>query len=507
MRIVRQVLRLFNTTDNSQREIAEMLSISRQTVANYINRAKMAGLSWPLPESMDDGELEIRLFPTRQSIKKTKHPEPDWDFIQAELQKKGATIQVLHAEYIENNPSGMGYSSFCAKYAKYEKSKKVWMKQSYPIGEYVFVDYSGKKLKIIDKETGNEKEAEVFVAVLGYSKLIYVEVHWNQSLPNWIAATIRMLKFFGGSPKIIVCDNLKAAVTKANKNNPIVNVTYLEMADHYGIEIIPARPYKPKDKSHAENGVLHIQRRILFILRNAKFYELGEANNKIQELVEAINKKPFAKMEGSRWQKFIDFEKDILLPLPINDYQFAEYRKAKVGMDYHILFDKSNYSVPYTLAGSIVELRVTAQTIEILYKGKRVASHIRSYSEITITVPSHMSPNHKALKEFNIKIELAKFDEKGVYIQEFIKAALLKIRNNKLSYRVIGAINALVKEYGTDELNNACEYALKSSITTITGLMDILKYNLHNQSAQPNLKDGKDFEASHANIRGANYYH
>jgi transposase len=505
MRIIRQVLRLANT-DKSQREIAKNLNISRQTVSSYINRAKVAGLSWPLPDFLDDGELEIRLFPMTQLRNNKKFPDPDWESIHKELQIKGATKKVLYYEYLSNNTNGMSYSLFCERYLAFRKTKKIYMRQSYPAGGYVFVDYAGKTLPIINKDTGEEKKAQVFVAVLGYSNLIYVEVHWSQELPNWIAATIRMLRFFGGSPKVIVCDNLKSAVTKASKNNPIVNYTYLEMAEHYGIDIIPARPYKPKDKAKAENGVLHIQRQILFVLRNNTFYNLGEANEKIKELVDKINKKPFSKLEGSRWQRFIDVEKDVLLPLPISDYQFAEYYKVRVGLDYHISFDKSSYSAPYYLAQQIVELRVTTTVVEILNKGKRIASHIRSYYAKVITDSTHMPPNHKAIKDFNIESELQIFSEKGYYIHEFTKNALCKLKNKRFGYRICNSIKALINEYNADDLNEACQYAIKLSITNINTLTHVLKHDLHKQSALERKNSSAEYDIDHSNIRGSEYY-
>lgn len=501
MRQIRQVLRL-SSLGKSQREIARSLLISRQTVADYLKRSKAAGLSWSEAESMEEDELVVKLFPVENSNDRNKYPDPDWTKISEELDKKGATLMTLHCEYLIDNPTGMSYSTFCDRFKKFKRFQKIYMRQSYLPGDVVFVDYSGKTLPITNKETGEEQEAQVFVAVLGYSSVVYVEVHWTQSLANWIAATIRMLRFFGGAPRTIVCDNLKAAVTKADRNNPIINYTYFEMAEHYGIDITPARPYKPKDKAKAENGVLHVQRQILFVLRNEKLQSLGEANEKIKELTEKINNKPFSKMDGSRWQRFRDVERDALLSLPAEDYQFAEYRKVRVGRDYHVEFEKNSYSVPYKLANQVVELRVTVNTIEILNKGKRVASHARSYSPCVKTESSHMPSNHLAIKDFNSAKELSDFLKQGIHIHNFVKKSISKLRNKQREYRLCNAIKSLGNEYGHETLNNACECANKLSITTISRLTHILRHELYNK---PDSHEGEN-NINHTNIRGSDYY-
>ncbi|EQD71622.1 integrase catalytic subunit, partial [mine drainage metagenome] len=313
------------------------LNVSKDAVADYLTRAAAAGLAWPLPAELDDGDLEQRLFPAFTNASATAKVEPDWGDVHQSLKVKGATLQILHEEYLADHPDGMAYSYYCQRYRDYKKTLKRYMRQVHVAGDKVFVDYAGPTIKIvINRASGETKQAQIFVGVLGASGYIYAEAVWSQSLPNWIASHARMFEDFGGVPAVVVCDNLKAAVTRASRTDPTVHATYLDMAGHYGTMIIPARPYKPKDKAHAENGVLVVERWILFRLRKRVFTSLVELNTAIRELLAEANNRPFKKMPGCRRTAFETIDRPALNLLPVDRYEFAEFRRVRVGLDYHV---------------------------------------------------------------------------------------------------------------------------------------------------------------------------
>lgn len=277
MRKIRQVLRLAWEAHSSQRGIAKSLGLSRDVVTDYLTRATAAGLRWPLPLELDDAALELRLFPPLPADTARK-PEPDWAAVHQELKRKGATLHVLHEEYLAAHPGGMCYSLFCERHRAWARTLKRYMRQTHVAGERVFVDYAGPTVAIVNPASGESRWAQVFVGVFGASSYTYAEAHWSQRLPDWIAAHTRMFTFFGGVPEVIVCDNLKSAVTKASRTEPVLNPTYQNLADHYGVLILPARPHKPKDKGKVENAVLVVERWILFRLRKRIFTSLAELN-------------------------------------------------------------------------------------------------------------------------------------------------------------------------------------------------------------------------------------
>ena len=268
------------------------------------------------------------------------------------------------------------------------------MRQTYPAGERAFVDYAGPTISIANIQTGEVRTAQIFVAVLGASNYIYARANWSQSLPNWIDAHIKFFEHIGAVPKVIVCDNLKSAVTKASRTEPIINSTYQNMAEHYDTAILPARAYKPKDKAKAENGVLIVERWIMFVLRKRLFTSLGELNVAISELLEEINRRPFQKQDGNRKQLLETVDRPAMKSLPENPYEYVEFHRLQVGLDYHVQLDDCRYSVPHTLARKVVEAQLTVRTVEILYQGRRVASHVRQDKGI-ITDAAHMPSEHR----------------------------------------------------------------------------------------------------------------
>lgn len=340
MRKIKEVLRLKWANKLSDRKIAQSCNISRPAVANYVERAVLAGLSWPLPDTLTDADLEQLLFPTLQKPLNTNPAVPDWVVVRQELQKKNVTLFLLWQEYREQNPKGYQYSWFCDQYRRWLGTRDLSMRQTHRVGEKLFVDYAGHTIPVIDARTGEIRLAQIFVAVLGASNYTYAEATWTQALPDWIGSHLRAFEFFGGVPEVVVPDNLRSGVTKAHRYEPDMNPTYLDMATHYGVAIVPTRVRKPKDKAKVEVGVQVVERWILAALRNQSFFTLADLNHAIQQLLVKINQRPFKKLPGSRIEVFKNTEQHVLKPLPLIPYVYAEWKVVRVPIDYHVDIDE-----------------------------------------------------------------------------------------------------------------------------------------------------------------------
>lgn len=506
MRKIRQVLRLSYEMKASDRAIAKSLKISRRSIVDYKVRANAANLEWPLPEDLDDAQLEKLLYPQINPQRKARFPLPNWGEVHQALKQKGATLQVLHEEYLALNPAGMSYSHFCNGHREFKKTLKRSMRQVHVAGDKVFVDYVGPTMKITSPSTGEINNAQIFVGVLGASGFIYADASWGQTLPNWIESHRKMFEHFGGVPNAVVCDNLKAAVTRANKNNPQINDTYQDLAEHYGTVIIPARPYMPKDKAHAENGVLIIERWVIFVLRNRIFTSLMDLNNAIKELLMEANSRPFQKIPGSRQSTFDEIDKPALRQLPNNPYEFAEFKKCRVGPDYHIeLDDRHFYSVPNNLVRQEVDIRYSANTVEVLHRNRRVAIHPRSYGPGKTTNAEHMDPNHRYMLTWDANTELDWALSIGSNVHAFLQVLFAQAGRKDLSMRAANSLKSIAKEFGTQRLELACERGLKIGAIKISSIRSILNTNLDQHPTPSPTELEADFD--HINIRGPGYYH
>ena len=505
MKQIRQVMRLHFEARQSRRAVARSLGLSRDVVSDYLLRAAAAQLTWPLPDTITDVELEQRLFPRVITKSPPRKPEPDWQTIHQELKRKGATLQGLHAEYFAEHPNGMAYSLFCRRHREFAQTLKRYMRQTYVAGERVFVDYAGPTATVVERHTGQMLPAQIFVAVLGASNYIYAEAHWSQSLPDWIAAHTRMFEHFGVVPAVVVCDNLKSAVTQASRTDPVINATYQNMADHYGTLILPARARKPKDKAKAENGVLIVERWILFRLRKRVFTSLGELNMVIRELLIEINARPFQKLPGSRQSAFETIDRPAMLPLPASRYEYAEFRKVRVGLDYRIEVEGRRYSVPFNLCRREVELRITAAAVEVLYRGARVASHARGPGTTDVVDPQHMEAAHRHFGMWEADHALAWAVQIGAPVCGFLEILFAGMRTKEQGYRAGNGLKKLAKEYGNERLSAACGRAIEIGATSLANIRSILRNNLDQQSAA--VGDIQEASFEHPNVRGSDYYH
>jgi transposase len=391
MRQVREGLRLKWACGLSDRKIAQSVRVSRPTVAEYVRRAQAAGLSWPLPDTLDDTALERRLFTTAAPTPIAKRPTPDWAIVHQELKRKGVTLLLLWQEYKASTPTGLQYSQFCEAYRQWAGQLDLVMRQSHRAGETLFVDYAGQTMPVINALTGEIRPAAIFIAVLGASNYTYAEATWTQSLPDWIGSHVRTFAALGGVPQVVVPDNLKAAVSRAHRYEPTLTRTYAELAQHYGVAIVPARPARPRDTAKVEVGVQVVERWILARLRHHTFFSLPELNTAIADLLMALNQRPFKKLPGSRQSVFESLDRPALRPLPAQPYAYAEWKLARVNIDYHVEVEGHYYSVPYSLVKQQLDVRRSAQVVELVHKGNRVASHQRSLLKGRhTTVDAHM---------------------------------------------------------------------------------------------------------------------
>jgi len=433
-----------------------------------------------------------------------ERPLPDWSSQYKELKRKGVTLFLLWQEYKAVYPDGYQYSRFCELYRAWASKIDVSMRQTHKAGEKLFVDYAGQSLPITNPETGEIREAQVFVATLGASSYTFAEVTWTQTLPDWIGSHTRAFAFFGGASEILVPDNLKSGVTTPCRYEPGLNRTYMDLASHYGTAIIPARVYKAKDKAKVESGVLVVGRWILARLRNRTFFSLGEANTAIVELLTQLNDRPFQKLPGSRREMFETLDKPALKQLPASPYTYAEWKKARVNIDYHIEVDGHYYSAPYQLIKQSLDVRTTAHTVECFHKGKRVASHRRSFHKGKhTTVTEHMPKAHQEYAEWTPQRLVRWAASFGPNTSGVVEAIMRKRVHPQQGFR--SALLRLGKQYGQKRLENACERALATGATSYKSVASILKANLDKQPVQETFEDAEPIE--HGNIRGAGYYH
>jgi transposase len=508
MRKIKDVLRLFYQAGLSRRQIAQSLSISRDSVAKTLSRAIAAGLSWPLPVELDDQKLEERLYPPVRPVKERRERTiPDWSHVHRELKCKFVTLTILWQEYKVQHPDGLQYSWFCDLYRQWAGRIDPVMRQHHVYGEKLFVDYCGSTIEVIDPTTGEERKAEVFVAVLGASNYTYAEATWTQRLPDWIGSHTRAFTFFGGVPSLVVPDNLKSGVKKAHRYEPDLNPTYDEMGRHYGTAIMPTRSRAPKDKAKVETGVLIVERWIMASLRNRRFFSLAELNEAIRLLLVRLNERPFKKLPGSRKSTFEELEKPCLMPLPSTSYVFARWKKARVNIDYHIEIEGHYYSVPHQYIKVKLDIRFTETTIECFHRGRRIASHARSLRKGQhTTVREHMPEKHRAYAEWTPERIIAWAAKIGESTAALIERLIASRAHPQQAYRSCLGILRLGKAYGEDRLEAACRRALLIGSVRYKSVESILKNGLDQKPLSGD--EGQTAPAlEHENIRGALYYH
>ncbi len=504
MRKIRDVLRL-QDSGFSERRIATSLNIGSTSAGEYIRRARRAGLAWPLPRDLTDEALERLLFPASPDVPPDQRPRPDWTWVYREKRKPNVTLSLLWEEYRAAHPDGYSLSHFCDLYRDWEGRLAPTMRQAHVAGEKMFVDYAGATLEVIDGATGEIRQAQIFVAVLGASSYTYAQATWSQTLPDWIGAHGRAFAFFGGVPAQVISDNLKSGVTKACFYDPQVNRTYAEMAAHYGTAVIPARPRKPRDKAKVEVGVQVVERWILAKLRNRRFFSLAEANAAIRQLLDELNARVTRHLGASRRHLFEQLDRPALLDLPVEPYTYAEWKECRAGLDYHVEVDKHYYSVPHALLRQKFWARMTDRTVEIFHSGKRVACHLRgSPNRRHTTVTEHMPSAHRRLAAWTPQRIRHYAASIGPNAEALVDIIMRSRPHPEQGFRSSIGIIRLAKTHGSERLEAACERAIDIGARSYSSVASILRNNLDRRKPK-RAADGPAID--HANIRGPKYFH
>jgi len=502
----REILRLRYDLHFTITQIATSCNIGRSTVFDHLKRFEASGLIWPLPDDMNDNRLDQLLFPAGEKTCSRNRASPGWSMVHQELRGKGVTLLLLWQEYKERHPDGYQYSQFCHLYRQWVGRIDPVMRQAHPAGKNLFVDYAGMTVGVHDPSGQNIRQAQIFVAVMGASNYTYAEATWSQSMSDWISSHVHAFEYFCGVTAVVVPDNLKSGVKNPCFYDPDINLTYLDMARHYGTVIIPARVGKARDKAKVETAVQIVERWILARLRHQTFFSLRQLNETIRRLLEELNRRPFQKMPGTRLSQFTEVDRPALKPLPLQPYRFAEWKKVRVHIDYHIEVQRHYYSVPHALIKKQVDVRITDTTIECFYQNQRVASHIRSYKQGRhTTVKDHMPASHRQWAEWSPERFIRWAEKIGPQTVCLIRAVLSSRPHPQQGYRSALGILRLSKSYGHARLEAACHRANRIGGTSYKSVASILKHGLDQRA--PVIADQEQPSVIHANIRGSQYYY
>ena len=514
MRKIREVLRLKLEQGRGHREIAASCGIGVATVSEYLRRARDHGLSYEAAQALSDAELEAKLFPKPQYAAEVERVPIDFEWVHRELRRTGVTLQLLWSEYVQSLPQSAvaepyQYSQFCARVAEWRKKLDVVMRQVHRAGEKGFIDYSGKKPRIVDAQTGEEREVELFVMALGASNYTFAEATLTQQLLDFVGSVTRGLHFFDGVPEILVPDQLRSAVRGPDLYDPDINVTLLELSKHYNTTIIPARPRKPRDKAKVEAAVLVAQRWILARLRHRRFFSLEELNVAIAELVAELNTRPFRRLEGNRTSAFESIDRPALRALPATRFEPFMWRKARVNIDYHVSFEDRHYSVPHALVGERVEIRATAMTVEIFHGGQRVYSHRRSFGPkgTSVTCEHHRPQSHADYGKWPPQRVIAWAGSIGPSVARVAEMTLASYPRPEMGYRPVLGIIRAGERYGAARFDAACARALAVSGETAPR-RKFIEALLKRQLEHAPLTDSEPTRplGHHENVRGGAYY-
>jgi transposase len=503
MKTAKELLRLTNELGLSDRVAARGCRVSHTNVGKI--EAALANRGKTVAEAlvMNEATLEHTLYGSSPG-RANKYPDPDWRALYEEYHgHPDMTLQLLWDEYANEHPDGLKRSQFCERFRKYVRGLRTWMRQEHRGGEKVFVDYAGRTMPILDAGGGETRQAQIFVGTLGASNYTYAEATWTQKLGDWLGSHVRMFEFFGGCPQIVTPDNLKSAVTHPCRYDPELNPCYCELARHYQIAVIPARPRRPRDKAKVEVGVQIVQRWILARLRHQQFFSLGELNTAIRSLLDDLNMRPLKKYPGSRRNLFEKLDQPNLRSLPSQRYEFATIDSETVGPDYLVDAGGNRYSVPCELVGRTVDVRLTTATVEIFHRGERIASHVRhSGMGQCIRLSCHMPPGHRAWAERTLDSMREWGDKTGAAVGQVIKVILERPGNSEVLLRQAEGIRALVGQHGAQVVEEACLLALQLKQATHR----FVRRHLQQHRRPRNPVTTKGLGLVHENVRGPGFY-
>ena len=505
MRKPREILRQKWELGRSHREVAASVGVSNGAITGVIHRAFARGLaSWEVVAGLSEEELEAQLYDAKKTLDRAA---PDCLWIHTQRQRRGVTLELLHLEYLDQHPTGYRYTQFCEYYRRWAKKRKLSMRQVHRAGEKLFVDYAGMKPTVVDRKTGEAREVEIFVATLGASSFTYAEATETQRSADFIASHIRSIEFIGGVPQVIVPDQLRSGVSVPCRYEPVPQRTYQEFAEHYGATIIPARPRKPQDKGKVEVAVQIIERWILAPLRDEVFFSLYALNKRIWELLKVVNDREMRDYKQSRQDRFDQIDRPALQLLPAKRFEHADWKKAKVNIDYHVELGRHYYSVPHAFAREAVELRYTATTVEVFCRGQRIALHRRIQQAGSFsTVPEHMPKSHRDHLEWSPTRLIHWGQSVGPNTEALIKAILEDRPHPEQGYRSCLGILRLDRKYGKERLESACERAVRFSARSYRNVESILKNGLDREPLPDQEPKQVKLPITHDNVRGGDYY-
>ena len=508
MRKLREVLRLRFELKLGYQQIGRSCAIAVSTVHKYLKRAEAAGVSWPLPEDWDEARVEAAVFPRATppaAEPRSARTPPDFPAIHEQLRSnKYVTLQLLWEEYRQANPDGYRYSRFCELYQRWRSKLDVVLRQDHKAGEKMFVDWAGATIPVYDRHSGQAWPVSLFVAALGASSYTWAEATRDQQMEAWLRAHVHAFEHFGGIPALVIPDNTKTGVTRAHRYDPDLNPTYYNFALHCGFGIVPARPYKPRDKAKVENAVQVAQRWIVAALRNRKFFSLEELNAAIRELLDKLNHRAFRKKDGTRSTVWEALDKPALKPLPMEPFDLSEWSRARVNIDYHVKFDSNLYSVPYNLVHELVEIRSTPTTVEILHKGTRIASHLRSRGRgQAITNEEHRPKSHRAHLEWTPSRMVHWAETIGPHTARLFERIMNDKPHPEMGYRGCLGIIRLAEKYSAQRVEAASERALLTGACRYKSVESILRNSL---DQTPPSSPPPASTPPHNNIRGSEYF-
>jgi transposase len=496
--MIKDIIRLKWEGELSHEQIAAALAVSKGVVTKYVGLAAAAGLDWETVREWDERQLLARLLP--RSASAMPYVQPDFGRIHQELSRKGVTLLLLWEEYVAEHAEARTwrYTQFCEHYKAFTRRLKRSMRQHRRAGEKLFIDFAGSTLPLLDGSS-----AHVFVSALGASSYTFAAATGAERLEDWIESMTRALTFYGGVPQLIVPDNARALISQPDRYEPRAHDTVMDFARHYSTSVLPARPRSPRDKAAVESAVQVVTRWILARLRHQRLASVHEADCAIATLLPALNERAFQKLPGSRASVFAQIDRPALMPLPASRYELARFKSVKVHIDYHVEIDGHRYSVPHALVGQSLDARITARAVELLARGHRVASHVRSNRRGEFsTVTAHMPAAHRAHLEWTPQRLIDWGRRIGLATGELISRVLEQHKHPEHGYRACLGLLGLAKRYGALRLEAACQLALSLGACRYRHVRDILLNNRDRVDAT----SAEWTSPEHANVRGPGYY-
>lgn len=515
MRHIKSVLRLFHLGGiQSRRQLARAVGVSKTAVAECLQRAGAAGLcTWAAIEALDETQLEERLYASVAApTVSRRRVVPDWARVRAELARRDhqVTLALLWQEYKAAHPDGYQYAQFTALYRAYEKKLSVVLRQPHRAGERCFVDFCDG-IALTDPLTGARVPTQLFVAALGASSYTFAQATPSQTLPEWLDCHVKMYAFYGGVSAITTPDNLPAGIKRADRYEAEVNESYAELARHYGTCVIPARVRRPRDKGKVEAAVLVAQRWILAALRHRTFYHVNELNVAIGELLVKLNARVMRHVKASRRELYERLDRPALKALPATPYEYAQWKQARLNIDYHLVFDDHYYSAPYTLTGETLWVRATHTTIELIYKGKRIAAHPRSFTKYAYTTePAHRPASHRAHLDWTPSRLIDWGQTIGPSTAALIEYVITHKPHPEQGYRSALGILRLSKKFGNARLERAADKALAIQSPSYKTVKTMLARRMEEAPVTETRASATTREAKalgRTNVRGRDYYH